>query len=782
MKKIIVLSIIFIHALLVSVCAQAFVVQKIDIQGLQRISPETVYSYLPIKRGQDLTSEKTAAVIKALYKTGFFESVTLGRSGNTLVINVMERATIGKLEVSGNSFIPTDKLTTVMKTMDIAEGRTYNRAMLEKIKQSLLNQYYELGRYNARVDVTATPMSRSRMLVKIDISEGLVAKIRRINFIGNHVFSESTLNKQLSISTPGLFTFITQKDRYSQDKLEESLESLRNYYLDHGYIKFAVKSSQVGITPDRKSIYLTIVVDEGVPYKVSGVELTGDLILSREEMMKLIKIKPGDTFSRQAIISGEKSMSTALGDKGYISALITLNPKIDDKNKTVFLTINVNPGKRTYVRHIYFTDNSKTNEVVLRREIEQMEGGVVSGSKLEQSKHWLSVLPYIKNVEMNVVPVPEHNDLVDINYKVTEENAAQATFTVGFSQQYGIQFGLGLNQKNFLGTGKTLGFNATKNRYETLFGVNYTNPYYTMDGISRTINFSVSHVNPGKGNGSSSYTTNQVDLSALYSIPIGQEVGVSNRIQLGYGFEDTIIHLEHSRSAPPNLMSQQVVDFTNRHGRAFPQVDLMSGISRDSRDKAIFPTRGILQSLGFNAYAPASSAALNYFTTSYSGKAYFPLTDTFIFTTKLQMAYGNSFSGGVKNYPYFKNFYAGGIDSVRGYLGGSLGPRDSTNKPTGGNAMATGSIALIFPNYISDNFRTSVFLDGGNAYNTFNNRSYGGSASGPLRYSGGIEGDWLTMLGMIDVSIAKPINQYTGHGERNDISEWFQFSLGANFG
>lgn len=777
MKKIILLSILSISLLFTCLSAQAFVVQKIDIQGLQRVSSETVYSYLPVKRGQNVGSEKTGAIIKALYKTGFFESVTLAQRGNILVINVIERPTIGKLEISGNSFIATDKLNTVMKSMDIAEGRIYNRAIIEKIQLSLLNQYYELGRYNARVDVTATPMSRNRMLVKINISEGLVAKIRRINIINNHVFSDSTLNKQLTVSTPGLFTIITQKDRYTPEKLEESVENLRNYYLDHGYIKFAVKSTQVAITPDRKSIYLTIVLDEGVPYKVSGVELTGDLIIPREEMMALVKIKSGDTFSRQAVINGEKAISSALGDKGYINAVITLNPRIDENNKTVFVSINVKPGKRTYVRHIYFSENTKTNDEVLRREIQQMEGAVVSSGKLDQSKHQLSLLPYIKNVDMTVVPVPENSDQVDVKYKVTEDNAAQATFTVGYSQQYGVQFGLGLNQKNFLGTGKTLGFNATRSRYETFFGVNYTDPYYTPDGISRSINLSYSYVNPGQANNSSSYTLNQYDASVLYDIPVGQEKGVFNRLQLGYGIEDSLVHLQER-------VSKQVLNFTNKHGRNFPQVDLITGISRDSRDKAIFPTRGMLHALGFNAYAPASSNSLTYFTTSYKGRAYFPLTESFILTTKAQVAYGNSLSGGPENFPFFKNFYAGGIDSVRGYLGGSLGPRDSLQKPTGGNLLGSASVALIFPNYISENFRTSVFVDGGNVWNTFDNRKFGGTAAGPIRYSAGVEGAWLTMLGLIDVSLAKPINrqQGGGRGVKGDATEIFQFSLGANFG
>ncbi|MHB1947616.1 MAG: outer membrane protein assembly factor BamA [Gammaproteobacteria bacterium] len=775
MKKIIIALIVVLNVFVAVTGAHAFVVQKIEVQGLQRISQETVYSYLPIKRGQNLGSEKTGAIIKALYKTGFFEHITLNRQGNTLVINVVERATIGKLEINGNSFIPTDKLNTVMKSMDIAEGRVYNRAMIDRIKQSLLNQYYELGRYNARVDVTATPMPRNRVLVKIDISEGLVAKIRRINIIGNHAFSESKLQKQLTVSTPGIFTFITQKDRYTQEKLEQSIENLRNYYLDHGYLKFAVKSSQVGITPDRKSIYLTIVIEEGQPYTVSGIEYSGNLILPRAEIEKRMNIHVGDTFSRQKIIDGEKAVTEALGDKGYIFATMSIDPRLNENNRTVFLKFEAKPGKRTYVRHIYFVDNTKTNDEALRSRMLQMESAVVSSGKLETSKHQLSMLPYIKDVQMNVVPVQGEADQVDVNYKVTEDNAAQANFTIGYSQQYGPQFGAGLNQKNFLGTGKTLGFNLTRSKYEQFYGINYTNPYYTPDGISRSINVSATKTNPGQGNFSSSYVLNQYNASVLYDIPIGQEKGAFDRIQVGYGYEDAVVHLQ-------TPISTQVLNFVNSNGRHFGQVDLVAGISRDSRDKSIFPTRGTLNTLGINYYAPGAVGSLNYFTTAYSGKFYYPITNNFIFTAKAQVGYGNSFKG-VKNFPFFKNFYAGGIDSVRGYLGGTLGPRDSLHKPTGGNLLTTGSLAMIFPNYLSENFRTSVFFDGGNVYNTFDNRSMGGTASGNLRYSTGVEGDWLTMFGLIDVSLAKPLNRKSGRARGlNDDEEVFQFSLGANFG
>ncbi len=782
MKRIILLVVLVLN-FFAQAYAESFVVKKIQINGLQRTSADTVYSYLPVKPGQVLHSGETSAIIKALYGTGFFDHITLARQGNTLVINVIERPTIGLLKITGNSVIPKDKLIEVMNSVDIAEGRVYNPEILEKIKQSLLNQYYQLGRYNARVDVTVNRMDRNRVGITIVISEGLVAKIRHINFIGNKAFSDSTLSKQLTITTPGLVTFFTQTDRYSDEKLESSLTGLRNFYLDHGYIKFEVKSSQVMITPDRKSILLNIVVDEGVPYKVKGVALTGDLILPRDEMMKYVTTKPGDTFSRQEFVNTEKAITDALGNKGYIFTEVALLPNIDEAKKEVFITLEVKPGKRTYVRHIYFTDNNKTNDGTLRRELEQMESAVVSTKLLQQSKLRLTRQTYLKDVDMSVVPVPGTDDQVDINYKVKEDNAAQANVSIGYSRLDHIILSAGLLQKNFLGTGNTMGLNLSKSRFASFYGIDYTNPYYTQDGISRSLEFNISQFNPKNANLTSSYTSNQYQASDVYGIPFGQEEGVFNRAQIGYGYEGTLITLNQHNNTP---ISGQVNDFVTRNGRHFQQLDIIVGVSRDSRDKGIFPTTGMLHSLSATLYAPLNGEALKYYRAGYDARIYVPLTDKFITLTKGSVGYGSSFNGGAKNYPFFKNFYLGGIGSLPGYVGNSLGPKDSNGDPTGGNFLVNASFGLIFPNYVSDNLRTDVFIGAGNVYNTFDNRSLGGTASGHIRTSCGLEASWLSPMGLLDVSVGKALNpiraKQNQSGRLSDDEQLFDFSMGANFG
>jgi len=774
MKKIVVIFILLAHLFIASAVAQqSFVARSIQFEGLQRISPATAQTYLPIKPGQTVSREKTSAILRALYQTGFFEQVTVSRSGNTLIIHVIERPTIGQLKISGNSVIPTDKLTTVMKSMDIAEGRVYNAAVLDRIKQSLLNQYYQLGRYNARVDVHVTPMPRNRVAVKIDISEGLVAKVQRISIIGNHAFSESKLISKMDLTTTGYFSFFTQTDRYAEEKMESSLEKLRSWYMDRGYLQFRVISSQAQVTPDRKSIFISIVISEGPVFTVDNVDIAGDIIIPREDIMQRILVKPGTTFSRQKVLDSQKGISQAYGDKGYMFASVSVQPRVNEAARQVSLNFHIKAGKRAYVRQVTFSDNMRTNDVVLRREIMQMEGAQASTSRLEASKRNLLMLPYIKEADYSVKPVPGIDDQVDVNYKVKEENAAQASLKLGYSQLYGLIFQTGLNQKNFMGTGNTFGIDFKASKFERFFGMDYTNPYYTEDGISRTLSFSVSRIDPEGANVNSAYTSNSYNLGVMFGIPIGQERWARTRLFLGLSYQNLLVHLRYS-FPPPN----QVLGFVNEHGRHSQEADFKIGLSRDSRDRAIFATRGTYQSLFLDAYAPLDKGSVGFYTLNYAGRAYQPIwEDKFILLGKANFAFGSAYDGG-QNYPFFKNFYAGGIDSVHGYLGYSLGPRDSNGNPYGANMLADASINLIFPNYISDNLRTSVFVDGGNVYSSTSNLRFGGGStnSGPLRYSTGIEADWITPFGPIALSLAQPLNKHPG-----DKMEIFQFSLGANF-
>ena len=779
MKKILFL-LVLLSQLTVTAWADSFVIQNIKFDGLHRISPGTAESYMPVKRGQTMSTAKTGTIMQALYKTGFFDNITLSRQGSTLVIHVTERPTIGKLDIKGNSVIPTDKLTTVMKSLEIEEGRVYNAALLEKIRTSLLNQYYLLGRYNARVDINTAPMPRNRLQVTFNISEGVVAKVQRITIIGNHVFKESTLVNQLDLSTGGVVSIVTQSDRYSEDKLETSMDKLRGYYLDRGYLRFQIKSAQAQVTPDRKSVYITIIVNEGEPYTIESYKIEGKLPLPREEIEKRVVFKPGELFSRQKVLDTEKDITKYFGDNGYIFTNVSIRPDVNDATRKVVLIFMVNTGKRAYVRHITLSDNNRTNDDVLRREIQQFEAAPVSSAKLEDSKQRLSLLPYIKDVEMSVKPVPGRPDQIDVNYKVKEDNSAQATFKVGYSQAYRMILGAGVNQKNFMGTGNTLGINFQRSKFEQYYGIDYTNPYYTIDGISRSFNLSVSRTYPGAAsNVNNGYTANAYNLSVLYGIPIGQEQGAINQILAGVGVSSTLVTLI------PQNVSNQVNTFITQRGRRFDELDLKLGYSRISYDKAVMPTRGMKQSIFADIYAPVTSQSVSFYTVNYQGRWYLPLTNEFIILTKGDLGYGNGFHG-LSYYPFFKNYYAGGIDSVRGYGIYTLGPRDSKGNAFGANMLVDASIALIFPNYISDSMRTSVFFDAGNVYASRDNRSFGCSGtgpgrtcstnSGPPRMSVGLAVDWLTPLGPISLSLGKALNSRPG-----DNIDAPQFSMGANF-
>lgn len=749
---------------------ESFRIKSISIEGLQRVSAETVRNYLPVSPGDELTEDETGTIIEALYQTGFFEDIILARHGNVLVVRVVERPTIGQLKISGNSSIPTDQLTKVMTSMGIAEGRIYDTVMISRIQQGLLNQYYMLGRYNARVEVTTTKMPQNRMLVKIDISEGLVAKVRQINIIGNYTYSTARLTRNMDLSTSSLVSFFTMSDRFSQEKFQQSLDQLQDFYMDRGYLHFQVKSSEVSVSPDRKSIFLTIVVDEGKVYRIKDIRVSGETILPPAELLKKLNIHSGDVFSRKAVVQADKTIADALGNKGYIYAVVTPEPDVDEKTGTVILNFAVKSGKRMYVRHISFTDNNRTNDVVLRRELEQMEGAPVSAESLENSRLNLNRLPFIRDAQTGLERVPGTEDQVDVKYTVKEESAAQASFNVSYGQVGGVGFGVGLNQKNFLGTGDTLGIDLRKNRYEQVYSLDFTNPYYTPDGVSRSFGFSLVKFNPQGANLTNSYSDDQLSLYVMYGIPAFQEEGVTNRFQVGYGYEETDVRLS-------NTVSQQIISFVQHYGRRFRQVDLTGGYSRDSRDRSIFPTAGGLQSFGINVYAPVDGQSLKYFLASWRGKWYFPVISGFIVTARGELGYGTSFDQGANGFPFFKNFTVGGIGSVRGYEGNTLGPYDSTHRPSGGNEVMDGTIGLVVPNPLPEKVRTELFLDGGNVYNSWNNRKYGGTASGGPRFSGGLSVEWLSPLGAVNLSFARALNAQHG-----DSLNFFQFQLGANFG
>lgn len=764
MKKrlILLFSLIF---LTVYVFAAGFTVRKIEIKGLQRIQVATVYNYLPVKLGEYLTPEKSNKIIKSLYDTGFFRDVQLTRVGDTLIIAVRERPIIGRITISGNKLVKTKLLVKVLKQQGVAEGYEYNRSVLKNIKTALLDQYYAHGKYNARINIDVTPMADNRVAVDIVISEGLTAVIKQIKIIGNHAFDESELVDQFSLTTPGLLTWFTHDDQYSSAKLAGDLQHLKAFYQNRGYIRFKIKSSQVSLSPDRKKVYITVRVSEGAQYHFSGYSIGGKLILPRAELKKKVQIHKGQIYSKAVVISSQRAMDYALGDLGYYRAQIKAVPVVNDKNKTVFMRFTVIPGRQYYVRHISFVGNVHTNDFAFRRALLQYEGGLLSTKRVDDSKQNLLQMPFVTNVDVSETPVRGTNDQVDMTYHVKTVPAGEVKAGIGYDDVDGILLNAGLNQQNFFGTGNNFGFNVSYSASLLSANINYYNPYYTPWGVGRGFNIYASHYNADAAN-IADYATDNYGASLNYSVPISHY----DSIQFGIGIDALDLRVG---SEP----SDEIDQFIQDHGKNFIQIPLNLSWTHNTLNRAVFPTHGFLQTLGAVFSAPVEKKSLEYYKASYHAVYYHPIYHRFIAKLRGGAGYGNGY-GSYDRLPFFKNFYMGGLGSVRGYTANTIGPIDSNGDPLGGNLSVDMSAAVIFPNPFNNKLRTSVFVDAGNVYDTQatkaerdRNRDRTG-----LRYSTGLQVDWLSPLGMLSFSLAYAINP-----SKQDEKSPFQFSVGTSF-
>lgn len=760
LKRILILGIMAIMPMVNIFAATGnFVVRKIKVEGLQRISYGTVLSYLPVKPGETLTPEETSDIITSLYNTGFFSNVQLSRDGNDLIINVVERPTIGAINISGNKKIPTKKLQEVLNNIGIAEGNAFDRSTLQALQESLQQQYFNLGQYNAKVNTTVTQESRNRVAVNINIDEGHPARIKEITIIGNTAFSHRKLVGQFKETTWRPWTFFTHTDQYSRDKLDADLETMRSYYMDRGYLRFKIDSTNVKLSPDNKSVYITITITEGPIYRIKGFTLTGDLKgQNAAELEKQIPLKPGEIFSRAKIIDIDNALTHLYGNQGYAFASVNPNPEIDDVNHEVFINFNIQPGQRVYVRRITFTGNTKTQDIVLRREMRQEEGGLYSLSNIEEGKRRLMLLGYLQNAQPTTTPVPGQPDQVDVNYNVNENSSATASLQVGYSDMYGLLYGANVTENNLMGTGKQVGVAFENSQYSSVYSVNYTNPYYTESGISRAISAFYQHVTPGNV-GIAQYSTNVMGGSVSYGFPISEYSGLS----FGYGYQNIAL----SVGSTPSL---QIAQFINQHGTHFNQFALDGGWQRTTYDRAWLPTRGSKQQISVEVGAPLAGNSLEYYQINYQVGMYHPLVKNFLIYLDGDLGYANGYGGFNNDFPFFKNYFAGGPGSVRGFSANTLGPLDSDFNPIGGNVLTTGTASLVVPNPWSDKLRTSIFLDGGNV---FNNQF----AANQLRFSTGIDVQWyIPMMGPLDVSLGFPLNS-----RAEDQKQPFGFNVGTSF-
>ena len=739
----------------------SFKVKDIRTEGLQRISEGSVYNYLPVNIGDTLDEAGSVRAIQSLFKTGFFHDITLKKSGDTLIISVVERPSISDIEIEGNDDISTEQLTDALKHIGLEKGRIFNNALLEKIKLELQRQYFSQGKYGVRIKSSIEELERSRVNINIEINEGEVAKIKRITIVGNEVFDDETLTDQFNLSPPTFFSFFSNSDSYAQQKLRADLETLRSYYLDRGYINFSIDSSQVSITPEKEDIFISINISEGDKYTVGKVKFSGDLIVPEDELKELVLISPGDTFSRQMITESSARLSEHLGESGYAFANINPIPEVDETNKSVDLTFFIDPGKRVYVRKINITGNQKTNDEVLRREMRQMEGGWLSTQKVNRSRIRLQRLGFFDDVSVETPSVAGATDQVDLNFNVTERRSGNFIAGISYSGDSGILLNASISENNFLGTGKRVSTNIDKSAARTIYSFGYTDPYYTLDGVSRGVRMFSRKTDVGQVN-IAGYTSNSYGGSVSYGFPLNEYD--TARVELG---------VERTNVLTDENAAQSHRDFLDVNGDEFDIFRLSTSWSHDTRNRAIFADEGGLLRLSAEAALPGSG--LSFYKLSARQSQYLPLTESLTLFVKGEVGYGDRY-GDTTALPFFENYYAGGGFSIRGFKANTLGPRDNEkDRALGGAFKAVGNIELIFPPPFveekSKSVRFSAFFDIGNVFPHYNDFDVD-----EMRHSAGISMIWYTPMAPLTFSWAKPLNDKPG-----DKIERFQFSFGTFF-
>lgn len=820
-------SVVYIACIFLSTAAMSqqsedkgFVVEDIKVEGLQRMELGAFFNMLPLQVGERLEISRVPTIIRTLFAVENFDDVRIFRDGNVLLIDIVERPTISEIAIDGNNDIKTEQIMDAMKGAGFAKGEIYNPAAIKDIIGGMEEQYFSHGKYSVKITNKVIRRSRNRVMIQFDINEGEPAKIESINIVGNSLFSDEELLEQFEIATGGWLSFFTSDDQYAREKLSGDLETLRSYYLDRGYLKFNVASTQVAISSDRKGIFITINVTEGEKFEVSKIAFNGELILTEKRLKQLMPLTTGDTYSAAAISFAEEQIKQNLGYFGYAFAKVTTVPNVKPGTNKVDLSLYVDPGKKVYVNRINFTGNETTNDEVLRREARLMEGGALSTSQVERTKILLQRLTFVEEVEVETPKMEDKEDRVDINYKVKERSAGTISGGLGYGSTYGLSVNANVSHNNFMGSGKTIGFAVNKNSFSTNYSLNYFDPYFTLDAISAGVSLSYRSSDYGKINVAATLLdTTSIDFN------LGFPINEITRLNFGLGYQINDL------SANGGNSSQQIIDFFADNGRdvrvnpdfSYNLIKSSVSLIRNSLNRGIFPDRGTKQFLTLSGAIPGSD--LQFYKLDYSLDHYIPISPGWSFLSRLKLSYGDGY-GDSDILPYFENFSTGGSGTVRGFERNTIGPKEIFRQPSsiagnvpidgfvgtlpnslppeyddifigtrtvGGNARAIASMELIFPIPFaedSNSVRTSFFVDVGNLWNTkFDRETYSGledpaqyakipdySLADTYRASTGISIQWLSPMGPLVISLSKILKKQPG-----DVREGFSFNVGQTF-
>ncbi len=686
---------------------QDFTVKDVRIEGLERVSSDSIFAALPFDIHERVSKQDVRDAIGVLFKTGNFDNVEIGRENNTLVIRVQERPAIATIDIKGNKAIKTEDLKQGLSRSGLAVGKLFKRATLEGIRLELQRQYVSQGRYDSQIETTVKKTGKNRVAITINVDEGTVAKVKHFNIVGNKQFSTARLIDELEMRQTEWLSIIKGNDKYSKERLQGDLERLESFYRDRGYLKFSVDSTQVALSPEKDAVFITINVTEGDIYTVTGVKLSGDIILPETVIRSLILLKPNSVFSQSRVTQTQELISKVLGNDGYTFAKVRSYPKVNEEDKTVELTFFVDPGNRTYVNRIIFKGNYMTKDEVLRRELRQMEAAPASGSKIEQSRLYLNRLGFFKDVKSEIVEVPGKEDLIDVIFSVEEQASGSVNASVGYSDGSGLLLSAGLQQNNFLGSGNSLGFSVSRNDYQKSVDLSFNNPYYTIDGVSRGFNIYYRNTDFQKA-GISTYSIDTYGAGLNYSYPIGEGtslgfgmgyanikvhtgtyapqeiIGSPSKLNLDKYIERLYIHgvpkYQNEHLENIDELFNQGIDpyipkgdgFVDRHGSQYNNYKLNLSWRQYRLNRGMLPTKGYDQRFGIEVGVPGSD--LEYYKMTYSGQVYLPIHPEYIFRLHTRLGAGFGY-GNTNRMPFLENFYAGGIGSVRGYERSTLGPR-----------------------------------------------------------------------------------------------------------